>query len=435
MIDLFRSDNVVVRSVLADDVSRWVVTFDHYGIGPGFDRPGFGEEFFRQSGVSAIHVMGRREDWYQYPEMAEALAVVRQATAGADRVMTYGASMGGYAALRFADAAGANAALAISPQYSIDPAKVPFETRWQQDSNRIQWLPEIDDQLVCAFRPVIVFDPAGEDRHHIRQIEAEIEIASVGLRYSKHPSTTYLVETGLLKPLVFDVLSGAFDAEAFKKEAVLRRRGSSTYLSRLAELQPPRRQRTGMALAQRACEIAPYDPIALNILGDWLAAAGDHDQAVALHERATDVSQRAPNCLVSHGNALVAAGRVEDALGLADEVIEQLPEQAHLRAWRSTMLRRLGDVEEAIAAIEQAITLDPHHAGYRRTLAHYREEVGSPAERALGRWQRFFRRRVRAMCANLPALSARSPLGILRQPTRCDEIAVVERRQTVERRR
>lgn len=409
MIDLFRSDNVVVRSVPADDVSRWVVTFDHYGMGPGFDRPGFGEEFFRQSGVSAIHVMGRREDWYQYPEMAAAMGAVRQATAGADRVMTYGTSMGGYGAVRFADAAGANAALAISPQYSIDPAKVPYEKRWVQDSKRIKWLPEIDDQLVCAFRPVIVFDPAGEDSHHIRQIEAEIEIVGLGLRYSKHPSTTYLVEAGLLKPLVFDVLSGGFDAEAFKREATLRRRHSSTYHSRLAELQPPQRQKTGMALAQRACDISPNDPIALAILGGYFGDAGDHDQAVALHERATDVSQRAPNCLVSHGNALLAAGRVEEALPLALEVIAQLPEQAHLRAWHSLILWRLGAGEEAVAAIEQAIVLDPHHENYRRTLESYRAGVElSGGDGALGRLVRFVRRSARTARFSGPSVSARS---------------------------
>lgn len=409
MIDLFRSDNVVVRAVPAEDVSRWVVTFDHYGIGPGFDRPGFGEDFLRQSGVSAIHVMACREDWYQYPEMAEAMAAVRQATAGAERIMTYGTSMGGYAALRFADAAGANAALAISPQYSIDPAQVPFETRWLQDSHRIQWLPEIDGLLVCRCRPVIVFDPAGEDGPHIRRIEAEIDIVPVDIRYSKHPSTTYLLETGLLKSLVFDVLSGAFDAGAFKKEAGQRRRQSATYLSRLAELQPPRRHKTGMALARRACDTAPNDPIALGVLGKYCGDAGDHDQAVALHERATEISQRAPNCLVSHGNALLAAGRVDEALVLADEVIVQLPEQAHLRAWRSLILWQLGSAEQAIHAIEQAIALDPHQPGYFQTLERYREaDERAGGDGAFGRLLRFVRRSARTTRASGPARLLRS---------------------------
>src|SRR5690606_30202022 len=143
---------------------------DNYGIGHGFDRPGFGEEFLRNAGISAIHVMGVREDWYQYPEMPAAMQAVRQATAGAERVMTYGSSMGGYAALRFADAAGANAVLAISPQYSIDPKKMPFETRWHQESQRIQWRPEIDGRIVCDSYPVIVFDPI-EDGCQVERVQ------------------------------------------------------------------------------------------------------------------------------------------------------------------------------------------------------------------------------------------------------------------------
>lgn len=164
-----------------------------------------------------------------------------------------------------------------------------------------------------------------------------------------------------------------------------------------------------MALAQRACEIAPHDPIALGILGGFCGDMGDHVQAVALHERATEVSQRAANCLVSHGNALLAAGRVEEALALADEVIEQLPEQAHLRAWRSLILWRLGSLEEAINAIEQAIALDPHQPRYFRTLERYREaNERTGGEGALGRLLRFARRSARTTRFIRPVLLMRS---------------------------
>ena len=60
MIDLFRSDNVVVRSVPTADASRWVVTFDNYGIGHGFERPGFGQDFLLASGISACATRSAR---------------------------------------------------------------------------------------------------------------------------------------------------------------------------------------------------------------------------------------------------------------------------------------------------------------------------------------------------------------------------------------
>ena len=71
------------------------------------------------------------------------------------RVMTYGSSMGGYAALRFARALRADAILALSPQYSIDPAVVPWEDRWRQDGARIAWLPALAGPLDPNVRPLI----------------------------------------------------------------------------------------------------------------------------------------------------------------------------------------------------------------------------------------------------------------------------------------
>ena len=115
--------------------------------------------------------------------------------------------MGGYAAIRFADAAGANVVLALSPQYSIDPQKMPSETRWLQDSQRIAWRPEIDGRIICGVRPVVVFDPL-EDGDQVAKIQDDIDIWPIRLPYVSHPASTYLAETGLLKVLVLQTRRG-----------------------------------------------------------------------------------------------------------------------------------------------------------------------------------------------------------------------------------
>lgn len=370
MIDLFRSENVVVRSVPAEDVSRWAVTFDNYGIGHGFDRPGFGEDFLRQSGVSAIHVMGRQEDWYQYPEMAEAMAAVRTATAGADRVMTYGSSMGGYAALRFADAAGANAVLAISPQYSIDPQKEPFETRWLQDGQRIAWRPEIEGRIVCEVRPIVIFDPI-EDGRQVERIQEDIDIWPIRLPHVSHPASTYLAEIGLLKPLVFQTLSGEFDPTAFGIEARRRRRSSGFYLSNLAMRQPAHRRGLAFDLARLAVKTTPSSPLSGLAFAKLLSAEGRHDEAVERLEGIVASTNRAPVYLVSYVDALVAAGRFEEARPHAREAVEAFAHQAHLHAWEGALLQSLGEKQAAVEAVERAIALDPRPE-YRQMLEAYR---------------------------------------------------------------
>ena len=396
MIDLFRSDNVVVRSVPADDVSRWVVTFDHYGIGPGFDRPGFGEEFLRQSGLSAIHVMGRGGDWYQYPEMSEALAAVRRATAGAVRVMTYGSSMGGYAAIRFADAAGAHSVLAISPQYSIDPEKAAFEKRWLQDGQRIKWLPDIDGALATRVSPVVVFDSMSDDRRHVELIEAEIEISRIALPFCGHPAATYLADVGLLGEAVFLTLSGELNPSDFRREARLRRRRSSIHHVALATLQPGCRQAWGVGLARKALDLAPTNPLAMTALADRLGRLGRHDEAIVLYEAATDVSRRDVTYLVAHADGLLAAGRLTDAILISEEVVEKLPSTAHLRAWQAFMLWTAGKRAPAIRAAEKAVMLHPGSETYRSALEHYLEEV-RVAARAPMRWRGRPARLIRAV--------------------------------------
>lgn len=393
MIDLFRSENVVVRSMPTKDVSRWIVTFDNYGIGHGFDRPGFGQEFLRQSGVSALHVMGCQEDWYQYPEMAEAMAAARAATVGADRVMTYGSSMGGYAAIRFADAVRAHAVLALSPQYSIDPQKMPSETRWLQDSHRITWLPEVDGRIICRARPVVVFDPL-EDGHQVTRIQGDIDIRQVALPYVSHPATTYLAETGLLKPLVLQALSGDFEHIAFGREARRRRGASSFYLSNLAMRQPAHRRGLALDLAQRAVKIGPSSPLASLALARLLSAEGRHDDAIKRLEGIVTSTNRAPVYLISYVDALVAAGRFDEARPYAREAVEALSHQAHLHAWEGALLQRLGEAREAVEAVERAIALDPRPQ-YFQLLETYRDDAeanGLSQRNAAGRASRMLAR-------------------------------------------
>ena len=114
--EIYRSNNILVRSAVINDRDPVVVTFEHYDIGKGFDRFGFGEQFLLSQGISAVHVLGSGNDWYQYDDIFDALGAVRAVTADARRTITYGSSMGGYAAVRLADASGADAVLALSPQ-------------------------------------------------------------------------------------------------------------------------------------------------------------------------------------------------------------------------------------------------------------------------------------------------------------------------------
>ena len=374
--ELFRSDDVVVRRVPAGPTDRWVVTFDHYAIGSGFDRPGFGEAYLRSEGISAIHVMGRSEDWYQYPDMAAALATVQAATAGAERVMTYGSSMGGYAALRFADAVGATDALALSPQYSIDPRVAPQELRWTQDAKRIRWRPELGGPIACAAQAVVIFDPTGPDRWHGERIEQDLARRAIRLPYTAHPVTTYLADVSLLGPLVKGVLAGDFDAREFQREARRRRARNGIYLGELAAALPQRKASTALALARRAVEVSPGNYHAEVSLARLLSRGGRHDEALTILDGVVQASDRGLTYVVDYGNALVLAGRIAEARVVVDEALSRTTDVAHLHAWAAHICWLNHEKSTARHLIRRAVMLDPGNTPYLRALIDY--SFGAP---------------------------------------------------------
>lgn len=374
--ELFRSDDVVVRRVPAGPSDRWVVTFDHYAIGPGFDRPGFGEAYLRSEGISAIHVMGRAEDWYQYPDMAAALATVRAATTGAERVVTYGSSMGAYAALRFADAVGATDVLALSPQYSIDPKVAPQELRWTQDAKRIQWRPELGGPMSCSARPIIIFDPTGPDRWHGERIEQDLNCRAIRLPYTAHPVTTYLGDVSLLGPLLRNVLAGDFDPRSFQREARRRRARNGIYLGELAAAQPPRKASTALALARRAVEVSPGNYHAQVSLARLLSRGGRHEEALTILDRVVQASDRGLTYVVDYGNALVLAGRIAEARVIVDEALSRTTDVAHLHAWAAHICWLNHEKATARHLIRRAVMLDPGNTPYLRALIDY--SFGAP---------------------------------------------------------
>ncbi len=369
--DLFRSENVVVRRVTVGEPDRWVVTFDNYGIGRGFDRPGFGQDWLCSQGISAIHVMGAGEDWYQYKDTPQALAAVHAAVAGATRVVTYGSSMGGYAAVRFADAVGAHAALGLSPQYTLDPAVAAHDARWSQDVSRIAWIEAMNGPLTCAARAVVLYDPCGLDGWHARRIAAEIDAILIALPHTAHPVATFLSEVGLLGDLLKQVLADDLDAAAFRREARARKRMSGVYVGELAARQPPRRSGLALDLARQAVAANPGSPYAQVSLARLLGRQGLHDEALAILESVVQASNRAVVYLVDQGDALALAGRTAEARAVIAEVLGQVEGVAHIHGWAASVCWMNGDTDEARRLIASASRLDPGNPHYRATADLY----------------------------------------------------------------
>ncbi len=371
---LYQSANLLVRCLPAADPSRHVLTFDCYHDDHTLDRPGFGEDYFARHGIGATHLLSRNNDWFQHPELPDALAAMRGAASGAGSVLAYGSSMGAYAAVRFADAVGATAVLALSPQYSIDAAKTPFERRWGQDRRRIRILPAVDGPIQCRAQPVVAYDPSGPDRRHADLIARDTPVRRLRLPFAGHPVGGFLQEAGLLHDVVASALNGMLDVAAVERAARAARRTLASYHGNLAARQPAARPNVAIALAHRAVALNPARPESHHALALRLSAAGRHAEALAAHEHVAALD-RHPGYKIDHCIALRAAGDDAGALALAHEIRAAWPHHAGIHNTIAELLRARRDLRGALNFAEQALALDPASEHYQRAVAVLRAKL------------------------------------------------------------
>ncbi|QJU59557.1 hypothetical protein HL653_18955 [Sphingomonas sp. AP4-R1] len=354
---LFRSDHVEVRRIAAGDGRHQVVTFESYHDDAGFDRIGFGETFFERAGFTGIHVLSAGNDWYQYPEIGAVLAIIRDAVAGAESVLAYGSSMGGYAAVRFADAIGATDVLALSPQYSIDPRRMKADKRWWWDQRRIQFLPEHNGPLTCRARVVIAFDPTIKlDLLHAERIGHDVKADLLRLDYAGHPVTTVLAELGLLQKMALAFASGSADPATIQSEFLARREDASMWLAEYGSRLPDGDKSRARDLAARAVAIAPGNATIQHQYGMRLHELGRYDEAIVAHEMAVAASPH-PIFVLSLSRSLFHAGRFEDAVNRAEQALAERSFDSEYFRWAARARRGAGDPTGAYEHARSAFRL------------------------------------------------------------------------------
>ncbi len=223
-MDIYRSGNLrsldQPRLCLRHDHCDFRLLYRHKRLEPQWLR----RVFLQSRKIDAIHFISRDNDWYQYAELPEAARAAAEITSAYKRVVAYGSSMGGYAAIRFGGLVGAKTAVALSPQYSIHPKIVPFENRWAGDAARIEFI--YDEKPPCAFTEtsIVFFDPHDADKQHVELFRGKTKLCEVRTPNGGHPCGSFLAETGLLQDILMQVASGDFDPASIQRE-IRRRRG------------------------------------------------------------------------------------------------------------------------------------------------------------------------------------------------------------------
>ncbi|RMH44273.1 MAG: hypothetical protein D6688_08130 [Alphaproteobacteria bacterium] len=210
------------------------VTFDNLDIAMNKreDRRPWGFAFIERQGWSMLGVMAAGWTWYRDAWVTAEFDRLRGEGffAGFERVIFYGASMGGYGALAFSAAAPGADVVVFSPQTTLDKAIVPWETRY-----RVAWDHDYSDhygdaaRTVAAARRVSIFyDPYSRlDARHVDRLRGD-NIHLFRAPFLGHRLGSLLSQMGILQPLVLDAMGGTLTEDAFRK-AIRARHGFRRY--------------------------------------------------------------------------------------------------------------------------------------------------------------------------------------------------------------
>ncbi len=185
-----------------------VVSFT--GIGKP-DRKEQDEEFVRQGSQGGenhvLFVSDTARSWFNNAGVVEQITGFVQSYKvehTITRVATFGNSMGGYGAIQFAGALGASSCLAISAQYSANPADVPEETRWRNWRDRIETfsMPPLGRAISPDTEYYILHGEAEKERPHFERFPRGKGIHHYLLPDVGHAVGRRLKETRLLRKTV-----------------------------------------------------------------------------------------------------------------------------------------------------------------------------------------------------------------------------------------
>lgn len=208
-----------------------VVTFDNLDIAMNNrdDRRPWGYGFIERQDWSVLAALAGGWTWYRESWVYDQFDALRDSGffSQFDRVVFYGASMGGYAACAFSPAAPGCEVFAISPQSTVDKSLVPWETRYKTVWGRDFTGPYGDAAKVsqAAKRVSILYDPYEPlDAKHAARFTGD-NVQHLRAPLLGHRLGSSLNQMGILNPIVLGALNGTLSAAEFHR--LLRARKSS----------------------------------------------------------------------------------------------------------------------------------------------------------------------------------------------------------------
>lgn len=213
-----------------------IVTFENldHVFEDGADKMPWGFDFVTKRGWSMLGMMAHDWTWYRDEDVYAFFDRLKSDGffEGFERVVFYGASMGGYAAAAFSAACPGATVVAISPQATLSRTDASWETRyrkaWKRDfSTQYGYAP---DMVASAEKVFLFYDPfAPLDAMHAALFRGD-NVVKLRCRYFGHRIASMWIRLSILKPIVEQSIAGTLTEPAFYK--MLRGRREDTRFQR-----------------------------------------------------------------------------------------------------------------------------------------------------------------------------------------------------------
>ena len=410
---IFSSDDV--SAYIRQGCHGWtVVLFESAGlVGRGHEAPRRG--FIEEADLSVVLIKAHRRNWYPQKVMLPCLEAVLTHAAGA-RLLTYGASMGGYAAIKFASALQAQHVVAISPQFSIDPKSItlksdPFTMNYNPALNA-----GMDITAGDAACPIdILFDPLQEnDQEHVELICRQLECRVTKVSHAGHGMEVMFGGGADLYELIWACvandrqalaaqiqrkkrLSVYFQMSVYRSICDCRPRAAKLALFRALWLTPLGSD-DHVSRAQALIKMGRSDAATAELLAQYEAAKRASSRWVFASALANVfASMRQPRAAVTWAHTALSHAPDDEnvVLRLVQFLLQNGAVDEAEQACRSLMTRfdlpaiditfsqvlaMQGQLDTAIAVCQRALNAAPTVAAWHFTLAGLLDKIGSLSE-------------------------------------------------------
>lgn len=228
-----RTRDYVLRANVDRGEGPVLFSFHFWDPKPGLEGEIFAESYARARGWNWIGLKPRCNDWYQGAEIPDLLTGARE-IAGARRLVSYGTSMGAFAALNFAGFLRADYVLALAPQVTVNPAEALYDDRWAADSAQITFRHEWIGQGPAITRGLLIYSSHRREAVHATEIlRHHPRLTPMVVPFAGHQPGWVLSEADVLSDVVAAAMQDRIPLPQARSKLRRNRLRSGTYLQEL----------------------------------------------------------------------------------------------------------------------------------------------------------------------------------------------------------